>query len=134
MQKSYISIGSLISAFGVIAGAFGAHALKTRMEPEQLLVYETGVRFMFLHAFAILLCGILLIHFPQNKSINNAGKLFILGIILFSGSLFMLSCRDLLGITSWKWLGPITPLGGITFILAWLMLAFSFSKNFEKQK
>jgi uncharacterized membrane protein YgdD (TMEM256/DUF423 family) len=129
MKLSFISVGSLIAALGVIAGAFGAHALKTRIQPEQLLVYETGVRFLFLHAIAIIICGILQIYDPSNKRVVNSAKLFVMGIVLFSGSLFLLSCKDLLGISSWHWLGPVTPAGGLLFISAWLMLAFSFSKK-----
>ena len=129
MQKYFIPLGSLLAGLAVIAGAFGAHALKTRIEADQLQVYETGVRFLFMHAFAIIICGMLLHHFPENRLVKIAGKLFFWGTLFFSGSLFLLSTRDLLGISSWHWLGPITPLGGLLFVSAWVSLALGFIKK-----
>lgn len=131
MSDKFISTGAFFAALAVIAGAFGAHALKTKLDAGQLQVYETAVRFLFMHAFAIILCGVLLIQYPTKKMLKFAGLFFTIGIVLFSGSLFLLSCRNILEIETWKWLGPVTPLGGTSFILAWCMLAFSFYKKTE---
>ena len=97
-------------------GAFGAHALKTRLAPEMLGVWQTAVQYHFWHVLALLVTGLA----AQNAWNTAAGWLFVAGIVLFSGSLYALS----LGGPSW--LGPVTPLGGAAFILGWLALAVSF--------
>src|SRR5438128_281234 len=115
MQKFFLATGSFLAALGVILGAFGAHALKAKIEPDQLQVFETGVRYQMYHAFALILAGILFEKF-NNSLVTYAGYLFIAGIIFFSGSLYLLSCRSIFGIEGWKILGPVTPLGGLCFI------------------
>ena len=128
MQKFFLVSGSFLAALAVILGAFGAHALKAKIEPDQLQVFETGVRYQIYHAIALILAGILFERF-SNSYTSYAGYLFIAGTVFFSGSLYLLSCRSILGIEGWKFLGPITPLGGLCFILAWIMLLLSFIKK-----
>ena len=128
MQKTFLVIGSAIAALAVILGAFGAHALKEKFSPEQLQTFETGVRYQMYHAFALII-----ISFASEKLnaqlLNYSGYFFIAGIIFFSGSLYLLSAKNLLGIESWKFLGPITPLGGLSFIAGWIMLLLSAIKK-----
>jgi len=118
MNTDYIKTGAIFAGISVILGAFGAHTLKEQLAPEQLQVFETGVRYQFYHALAIILCGILAEKFKLRPSV----LLFSSGIVLFSFSLYLLSCRQLLGIESWTWLGPVTPLGGLLFIAGWGMM------------
>ena len=121
MNKKLIIIGAFTSMLTVIIGAFGAHGLKAILTTAQLNTFEIGVRYQFYHSFAILLSGILFFHFPSKKMIT-AGWFFLVGILLFSGSLYLLACRQTLGIDGWTFLGPLTPIGGIFFILGWGMI------------
>lgn len=116
-----IRLAAISGATAVILGAFGAHTLKEYITPEQLQTFETGVRYQFYHTFAILACGLL---FNQNplKKYNMAAGSFLAGIVCFSGSLYLLSTKTLFGLESWSWLGPITPIGGLMFIVGWGML------------
>src|SRR5437868_5829233 len=119
MQKIFLAIGSSLATVGVVLGAFGAHALKEKLAPEQLQVFETGVRYEMYHAFALIIVALLYDKFNQ-QFLNYSGYLFIIGIIFFSGSLYLLASRNILGIESWRFLGPVTPLGGLCFIAAWI--------------
>ena len=103
-------------ALGVLLGAFGAHALKTRLSPEMLGVYTTAVEYHFYHSLGLLLIGLIGYHL-QSKWLNWSGILLVSGIILFSGSLYALS------ITGIKVLGVITPIGGLAFVAGWICLA-----------
>ena len=123
MNKKFIVIAACLGAVAVMLGAFGAHALKKILSPEQLITFETGVRYQFYHAFALLTAGILYKDFA-NSWVRWAGILFITGIILFSGSLYILS-----SLPEMKWVGPITPLGGLCFIIGWLLLALGVAKK-----
>ncbi|MGG9960598.1 DUF423 domain-containing protein [Ferruginibacter sp. SUN106] len=123
MKKSFLTAGALLAAVAVIGGAFGAHYLKTKLPAESLQTFETGVRYQFYHALALLAAGMLYKEFP-GKLVQWAGYLFIGGIILFSGSLYILCAAP-----SMKWVGPVTPLGGLCFILGWLLLAYAFTKK-----
>ena len=128
MNKQIIITASFLGMLAVITGAFGAHGLKALLAPAQLEVWHTAVQYNFYHVFALLFLAV----FAREKSgglISVAYYLFTFGIIFFSGSLYLLSCRDLLG---WNWLiamGPITPIGGLLFILGWLMLALAAIRN-----
>lgn len=102
-------------------GAFGAHALKSRLAPDQLAVFETGVRYQMYHAFALFVVAWMSEKVPGPMT-SRAGWFLVAGIVLFSGSLYLLSSRSLLGIESWTWLGPVTPLGGLCFIAGWTSL------------
>ncbi len=112
----------------VILGAFGAHKLKEFISAEDLAIYETGVRYQFYHTFALLVVAILL-HINHSSLLNKCGYAFAAGIVLFSGSLYGLSLRNLSEVNL-NWLGPITPLGGLFLILGWLLLFVSL-KNFN---
>lgn len=132
MRKVFLRIGSLLAMFAVILGAFGAHALKSMIPAEQLITFETGIRYHFYHAFAILLVD-LFIHFRKTNLLLAAGWLFTAGVVCFSGSLYVLSLRSMIPF-SVSWLGPVTPLGGFLFILGWLALffyGFSYSKKIK---
>jgi len=128
MNKKLIIIGAFTSMLTVIIGAFGAHGLKAILSTPQLNTFEIGVRYQFYHSFAILVAGLLYFHFPSKK-ILTAGWLFLIGILLFSGSLYLLACSEVLGIESWSFLGPLTPIGGIFFILGWGMVIVGVGKT-----
>ena len=113
-----------ISGFtGVAFGAFGAHGLRDVLSADMLRVYKTGVDYHMWHALALGLIALLQRQIPADKILCWAGCLMIAGIIIFSGSLYLLS------ITGMRWLGAITPLGGLAFLSAWLLLAISAYKN-----
>lgn len=116
-------IGALAALLAVIIGAFGAHGLKAVLDPAQLNTFEIGVRYQFYHSIAMILAGILFFHIPE-KTILTGGWFFLIGILLFSGSLYLLACREVLGISGWTFLGPLTPIGGVFFILGWGMIVF----------
>ena len=128
MQKGFLFLGSCLAGIAVILGAFGAHALKAKLEPDQLQVFETGVRYQMYHSFAIIIVGILYDKLNTDWS-NYSGVLFLAGIVFFSGSLYLLSSKSLLGIETWKFLGPITPLGGLCLIAGWLILAINIYRK-----
>ncbi len=123
-MKKLIIISSILSAVGVIMGAFGAHALKESLSELQLKSYETGVKYHLIHSIAILVLA-LLYHQTKTKLFYTAGILMFIGIILFSFSIYLLSCKELLGIGSWSFLGPITPIGGTFFISAWVLVCMA---------
>ena len=114
-MKSILTIAALSGLLAVVLGAFGAHALKKMISPEMLEVYKTGVQYQFYHTFALLAVGILM-HFNTSKALQWSGYLFVLGILLFSGSLYVMT------ITGIKALGIITPFGGTVWIAAWFLL------------
>ena len=128
MQKMFLRWGAILAALSVVLGAFGAHALKQVLSEKSLATFETGVRYQIYHAFALLVAGILYKEFP-NKFVQISGRLFILGIILFSGSLYGLAALELTAQVGLRWIGAITPLGGLCFILGWVLLAVGFSKK-----
>lgn len=119
-KQHFVTIG-ILGVIAVILGAFGAHALKAVLTEAQLSTFQVGIRYHFLHTLAIFGVAILSKN-NDSKRLNLAISFFIIGIILFSGSIYLLACKDILGIESWKFLGPITPIGGTFFILGWSML------------
>ncbi len=125
MNKKYISIGAFLAGIAVILGAFAAHALKKIITIEELSVFETAVRYQMYHAFAIIIVGILCKEY-NSKYLLLSGKLFIVGIILFSGSLYLLTAIKHLQANSFLWAGAITPLGGVCFIAGWFLICVSF--------
>ena len=123
MKKiSFLNIGALCGALAVVLGAFGAHGLENKLSPEQLATYRTGVDYHFYHAIVLLVIGF----FEQQEQfqrLRRCGWLLLIGILLFSGSLYLLACREWLGLgNGWRFLGPLTPLGGLCFIVGWLSL------------
>ena len=128
MQKKILKTAAVLGALSVILGAFGAHALKQLISDKNLQTFETGVRYQFYHVIALFITGILYKDFTNNY-LQWAGRLFCFGILLFSGSLYLLSLIELTDMTGLKWVGAITPLGGVCFITAWLLLAVGISKK-----
>ena len=127
MHKKFLVTASFLGALSVILGAFAAHKLKEIFEPQQLQTFETAVKYQMYHALALLAVGILYKEFPL-KQLLWAGGLFITGIILFSGSLYLLCFIQYQNIPA-KWVGAITPFGGLCFIAGWLLLAVGISKK-----
>jgi uncharacterized membrane protein YgdD (TMEM256/DUF423 family) len=120
MHKGYIIAGSLFGALAVALDAFGAHTLKKTVDADTVAVFQTGVQYQMYHALALLATAILFERFP-NKWIRWAGAAFIIGILLFSGSLYLLTALKATG-QELKAVGIVTPFGGAAFILGWLFL------------
>jgi uncharacterized membrane protein YgdD (TMEM256/DUF423 family) len=128
MHKGFLKTGVLLGAFSVILGAFAAHTLKQTISDYAVSIFETGVRYQFYHAFALLAVGILYKEFP-NRFLTAAGILFILGIILFCGSLYGLAFIKGAVLAGYNWVGVITPFGGLCFIAGWLSLFFGLNSK-----
>lgn len=127
MHKRFLIIAALLGSVSVAAGAFAAHGLKQILSADILQIFETAVRYQFYHVFALLAVGILYQNFP-GKFMQWAGNLFIAGIILFSGSLYLL-CYVKHAALNMLWLGAITPFGGLCFIVGWVMMALGVMKK-----
>ncbi|MFN2159096.1 MAG: DUF423 domain-containing protein [Anaerolineales bacterium] len=113
----FFALGSFLGGLAVILGAFGAHGLADRLTPDRLANFEIAVRYQIYHSLALLAVALALAYFPAPaKYLQIGGWLFFAGILLFSGSLYVLS------ITGISWLGAVTPFGGVAFALGWLML------------
>ena len=121
--RLFLVAGCIAALLAVAAGAFGAHALKTRLSPEMLAVFKTGVEYQYYHAFGLILVGLAVIHLPESRALRGAGMTMLAGIVLFSGSLYLLA---LSGAT---WLGAVTPLGGACFMVAWALFAGAFIRG-----
>ncbi len=119
MDRIFIAIGALSGCLAVAAGAFGAHALRARLAADMLDVFQTGVTYQMYHALALVGVGMLLARFSSDGSswLSVSGWMFVAGSILFSGSLYALA------LSGTTWLGAITPLGGLAFLIGWLALA-----------
>ncbi len=114
MIRSLIALGAINGGIAVAAGAFGAHGLKERISQHSLEIFETAVRYQMFHALAMILCAVI-----ATSGARTAGWLFQTGIIVFSGSLYLLA------LTETKWLGAVTPVGGLAFLAGWAALAWS---------
>lgn len=127
----YIVFGLIASIYGMLAvilGAFGAHALKTKLDDYQHQIYDKAVHYQFFHVVA-LLCVFILSKFFPSKTLYWSGWFFTIGTFLFSGSLYLLATRHLLKIENIaSFIGPLTPIGGLLFILGWLFLFISIFK------
>lgn len=117
MDRLFFALGSLSAGIAVALGAFGAHALKARLAPEMLAVYETGVRYQLTHALALMAVAWAITRWP-GAAVTASGWLFVAGTLLFSVSLYGLSLSGL------RWLGAVTPLGGAAWIAGWACLAW----------
>ena len=122
MDRTFLLIGALSGLIGVAFGAFGAHALKGKLSDADLHVYDIAIRYHFIHAFGILFLAAFLRKLRQPVAVN-AYRLFALGVILFCGSLYFLALQKVLFGVELKWVGIITPIGGVSFICGWLLLA-----------
>ncbi len=113
----FVALGGLNALLGVALGAFGAHILKARIDPELFTVYQTAVLYHLVHALGLILVGLLCQAHPGNRLLPRAGWTLLAGIALFSGSLYLLA------VTGVRWLGAITPLGGVAFLAGWGLVA-----------
>ena len=113
--RLFLAAGGVAALLAVALGAFGAHALKGRVPPELLAVWHTGVEYHLVHALGLLAVGIVAIHLPDSALLRWSGWLMLAGIILFSGSLYVLA------LSGERWLGAVTPLGGLAFLAAWAL-------------
>ncbi|MBM7645422.1 uncharacterized membrane protein YgdD (TMEM256/DUF423 family) [Scopulibacillus daqui] len=125
MSKLFIILGSALAFLSVALGAFGAHILKAKIGEQHLSVFETGVQYQMMHAIGLIIVGILSMTAFQGQSslLNWAGWIMLIGIILFSGSLYMLSTTQISAF------GPITPIGGVAFLVSWLLVIIAFIKG-----
>ena len=130
MQKLFLLFASLSGAFGVILGAMGSHWLKEKVNYWELNSFETGVRYQFIHLFALLTVALLMEKF-DSKVLIYSGWMFIVGTLLFSGSLYGLSIKSIVTINYASVLGPITPIGGLILIIGWIMLFFSILVGYK---
>lgn len=118
MERGFVVLGAVSGFIGVAAGAFGAHALKARLAPDLLAVFETGVRYQMYHALALLAVAWAASRWP-GRTVTFSGFCFVAGTVLFSGSLYLLALTGLRG------LGAVTPFGGVLFLAGWLLLALA---------
>jgi uncharacterized membrane protein YgdD (TMEM256/DUF423 family) len=121
MHKGFLRTAAILGLLAVTLGAFGAHGLKKIVPPEAIITFETGVRYQFYHALALLAAGMLFEKFPL-RSIRYAGICFITGIVLFSGSLYALTLLQATSTVGLSGIGAITPFGGLFFIAGWLCI------------
>ena len=126
MSRIFFALGSIFGGLAVGLGAFGAHGLANMLTPERLVTYETAVRYQMYHAIALLVVALALTQWPAaTKPLQTGGWLFVAGIILFSGSLYLLSVGAI------RWLGAVTPLGGVAFVGGWLFLVLAAWRGFK---
>ena len=124
MDRTFLLIGAVLGFLGVAFGAFGAHALKARLSPEMLGVFETGVRYQMFHVLALLVVAAAIGNVGNARLLVLAGWFFVAGILLFSGSLYALT------LTGTSAFGAVTPIGGLLFLVGWATLAaFAFARK-----
>ncbi|WP_296043594.1 DUF423 domain-containing protein [uncultured Alteromonas sp.] len=121
-MRTYLLIGALLALLGVMLGAFGAHGLKNILDANALATFEVGVRYQLYHALAVIVLGGLAAQ-ANLRWCRRAALLFIVGCVLFSGSIYLLA------LTGMKWFGPITPLGGMCFMAGWVALVIGLIKG-----
>ncbi len=121
MDRFFFSAGAIAAFIAVALGAFGAHSLKSKISADMLVIFEIGVRYQIYHAFGLMAVAWATTRWPE-ASLNAAGWCFIAGIIIFSGSLYLLS------FTGIRWLGAITPIGGLLFLAGWAILIWSLNR------
>jgi uncharacterized membrane protein YgdD (TMEM256/DUF423 family) len=122
MFKIFVGIGGINALIAVALGAFGAHGLEGKLSPDMIAVFETGARYHFYHALGLIVVGLVSAQLPDSALLNASGWLMLAGIVLFSGSLYVLATSGI------RWLGAITPFGGTAFIVAWLLLVIAVLK------
>ena len=123
IAKLFLFLGGANAALVVVLGAFGAHALKARLSSDMMAVYQTAIQYHLFHALGLIAVGVLGAWLPGSGYLKWAGWTMLAGIVLFSGSLYLLSVSGI------RWLGAITPLGGIAFIVAWVLFCIAVLKT-----
>lgn len=118
MDKTFFILGAALAGLSVALGAFGAHGLRNAITPDLLANYETGARYQMYHALALLALAWAIARWPGGTLFPLSGWLFVAGVVLFSGSLYLMA------FTGWRWLGAITPLGGVAFIGGWALIIY----------
>jgi uncharacterized membrane protein YgdD (TMEM256/DUF423 family) len=121
MDRFFFLSGAISAFIAVALGAFGAHSLRTKLSPEMLDIFEVGVRYQMYHAFGLIAVAWAITRWPE-ANLNGAGWAFIVGIVIFSGSLYLLSTTDT------RWLGAITPIGGLAFLIGWAILVWTVAR------
>ena len=127
MAKKIVLLAAFFLTIAVILGAMGAHSLKAKISPDVLESFKTGVTYHFYHSFALILLAVLMEVFKK-PGLKYAAYLFVIGILFFSGSIYLLSTREMTGISPGI-LGPITPIGGLFFIAGWILTFIQFLKK-----
>ena len=117
MHKRFLLASALTAFLAVALGAFAAHGLRGRIDEHLMEVFQTGVRYHFFHALGLGLVALLAKHYPHSNRLRWAGRLMVAGVFVFSGSLYLLA------LSGQRWLGMVTPFGGLAFMAAWLLLA-----------
>ena len=121
--KLFLILGGINAALVVMLGAFGAHGLREKLSAEMLAVYQTGVHYHLFHALGLMVVGLAATQITGSVYLKWSGWLMLAGVVLFSGSLYLLS------ITGLRWLGAVTPFGGLSFIVAWMLFVVAFFKT-----
>ena len=121
--RLFLILGAANAALAVLLGAFGAHSLKTHLAADMMAVYQTGLQYHLFHSLGLIAVGLTALHLSDSKWLRWSGWLMLAGIVIFSGSLYVLST------TGWKWFGAVTPLGGIAFIAAWVLFVVAVMKG-----
>jgi len=137
MKRTFILFAAISAAIAIAFGALGAHYLKGKVESgiltsDNLAAFETAVRYQIYHSLSLILIYILAQQ-KESALLKYTGYLFIAGIVLFSGSIYFLSTKNLSGLSNIQWLGPVTPLGGLCFIAGWFTFLFNFIKKNNAQ-
>ena len=128
MQKIFLVIGTVLAGLAVVLGAFGAHGLQKIVSPDRVAIYQTGVQYQMYHALALVLTGIMSERI-LNSYLSYAGVMFVAGVVLFSGSLYMIVSLYAMNKTVPKAVGILTPVGGLFFIFGWVCLLISILKK-----
>ena len=123
MNNILLVLAAINGFVAVSLGAFAAHGLKSMLGPDLLATFQTGVQYHMYHALAMLAVGILVVQFPTQAGLRVAGYLFLAGILIFSGSLYVLALSGI------RWLGAITPIGGVAFLAGWATLAWTMART-----
>jgi uncharacterized membrane protein YgdD (TMEM256/DUF423 family) len=123
LARTFLILGCVCALVAVAAGAFGAHVLEARLGIDRIATWETAARYHLYHSFGLLVIGLLGLHMGDSRRLQWAGWAMFVGILLFSGSLYVLSLSGI------SYLGAVTPLGGVAFLLAWLLLVSALAKS-----
>lgn len=123
MYNKLLGIAGIFGLLAVALGAFGAHGLKDVLLPNEKAVFETANKYHFYHTIMLVLVAVLYAR-DESRMLRLAAFAFIDGIVLFSGSLYLIAAKNILGISTWAFLGPITPVGGLFFLVGWFVLAW----------